>query len=218
MSIARPDQHEPGEGMDRAEGSRPDAGFTLVDLLIAMVLATLLVGSLSAALVMALRASPTTEDRIDDARSTRTLSTWLTQDTMSTPPYSPEVTLGGFDVSTVATTSNNLCGAPGANVLHLRWTETVVSTSMYVANYRFVVDGDSARLWRYVCKSVDSAPMTMIFERPITPELDPSSVPTAIIDYDSVGQVSKVSFDLVGQSGESVVMETSSRNPSEFFP
>ena len=117
MSIARPDQHEPGEGMDRAEGSRPDAGFTLVDLLIAMVLATLLVGSLSAALVMALRASPTTEDRIDDARSTRTLSTWLTQDTMSTPPYSPEVTLGGFDVSTVATTSNNLCGAPGANVL-----------------------------------------------------------------------------------------------------
>lgn len=198
---------------------RPDDGLTVIEILLSVVLTATLVGALSAALLVALRTTPTTEDRIDDARSTRMLSTWLSQDTMSTPPFLPETSAGGFDVATAATPTNNRCGGDGTNVLHMRWTETVFAPVSYVANYRFVVEGDAARIYRLICKSENGAPYQLLTRRAITPNLDPTAVPVTDVATDATtGNVEVVAFQLVGLSGEAVRIETSSRNPSEFFP
>jgi hypothetical protein len=87
----------------------------------------------------------------------------------------------------------------------------------YVANYRFVIEGATARVYRYACSSANGDPYVRESARAITPDLDPSAVPVADLVTDAAGRVTVVAFRLTGLSGESVLVETSSRNPSDFF-
>lgn len=194
-----------------------DAGFTLTEMLIVMVLTGVIMAALSAALSVTLRVTPMSEDRIDDARSTRLLSTWLANDTTSTPPFIPEQPIGGFNIDPVNDGTNNLCNGLGDNVIQMRWTETITSSTEYVANYRFVVDGDAARIHRYTCASEMGDPFTFLAAHSLTPSLDPSQVPSTTVTTGPNGKVTVVSFTLVGISGENVLIETTSRNPSDFF-
>jgi prepilin-type N-terminal cleavage/methylation domain-containing protein len=195
-----------------------DAGFTLPEMLIVIILSGVLIAALATAIGVAVRATPTSEDRIDDARSTRSLSTWLSHDTTSSPPFLPEQSVGGFNIATTDDGTNNICGGLGTNIVHLRWSETVHSTMTYVANYRFVVDGDSALVRRYTCYSQSSAPYVRLANLPVTPALDPLQPPVASTTTDTGGNVAVLSFTLAGKSGETILIETASRNPSDFFP
>lgn len=183
-----------------------------------IVLSGVLVAALSTAISVAIRVTPTSEDRIDDARSTRSLSTWLSHDTTSAPAFLPEQAAGGFNITTTDDGTNNICGGLGANIVHLRWTETVNSTTSYVSNYRFVVDGDSAAVRRYTCYSEDGDPYVSVADRSVTPALDPMQPPVATTTTDASGNVAVLSFSLAGRSGETILIETASRNPSDFFP
>ena len=142
------------------DGQR-DAGFTLMDVLLVVLIFGVLIAALATAISAAIRVTPGTEDRIDDARSTRALSTYLSHDTTSTPPFSPEQAQGGFDVDSVANPDNNDCGRPGINIVHMQWTESAPGTVTYVANYRFVVDGAVARVHRSVCSSEGGDPFEL---------------------------------------------------------
>jgi len=220
MSIAPTGEIGQAAG-DGAQG-RPkhpvDAGFTLVEMLVAMMVTGILVAALATAFSVVVRVTPTSEDRLDDARSTRSLSTFLSHDTASTPPFAPEGSTGGFDVSTAASAANNDCSGGGANIVHMQWTEAIPIHVTYVANYRFVIEGDAARVHRYLCSSTDFGPYVLESARAITPSLDPAKVPVAQLEIDpSSGRVIVLTFQLTGVSGETILVETTSRNPSDFF-
>ena len=194
-----------------------DAGFTLVEMLVVMMVSGVLVATLATAFSVVARAVPSSEDRIDDARSTRSLSTLLSHDTASTPPYAPEGLDGGFDISTAASAVNNDCSGGGSNIVHMQWTEAISTYVSFVANYRFVIEDDAAKVYRYSCTSTDGMSYVLESARPVTPSLDPTKVPVAELTTDASGRVTVVAFRLTGTSGETVLVETTSRNPSEFF-
>lgn len=191
-----------------------DQGFTLMEVLV--VLSTIGIVSIALAMVFTVivRTLPSAEVRIDDARTTRGLATWLSRDTTSTPPFFPANAQGGFDVSSTA----NSCNAPGSNIVQLRWVEEGQATTTFVANYRYVPDGSGeATVVRYIC----SHPGTSgTFGAPtavnLTSGLDASSPPLVVLDT-STGDVGAMTFSLTAMSGENVLVETGPRNPSDFF-
>lgn len=213
----------PTDGDGRAADGGPpseehgDAGFTLVEMLIVMLISGVLVASMATAFSVVIRITPTAEDRVDDARSTRSLSTLLSHDTASTPPFAPEGSTGGFDVATAASADNNDCSGAGTNIVHMQWTEAIPISVTYVANYRFVIEADAARVYRYSCFATGGDPYVLETGRAVTPKLDPTQVPVADLETDTSGRVTVVAFRLTGMSGETVLVETASRNPSEFF-
>ena len=202
---------------DRVDVDGRDGGFTLVEVTITIVIMGVLMAAMSMAISIVLRTTPDTTDRIDDARATRGLSTWLAQDTMSTPPYLPETSQGGMNVVTTPTADNNDCGAAGQNIVHFQWRERTTSTTTFVANYRFVVVNGSGYVTRYTCSQEGTAAFESRSATRLTPALDPTTPPKASIAFDATGDVEFISFTLTGKSGETVLIDTSSRNPADFF-
>jgi prepilin-type N-terminal cleavage/methylation domain-containing protein len=204
--------------------SRPrarDAGVTLPEVVVSTAILGLLMAALSVVIVVTLRAAPTTEARIDDARSTRSLANWLSHDTTSTPPFLPESAQGGLDVTTIPTATNNDCSGGGDNLLHLQWAEQgLQGARTYAANYRFETVGDEGRITRYTCWAPGAgSPGTFGNHSAVlvTSNLSPTIPPVITVDQPAA-EVESVIFTLTGNSGEQVVVETASRNPAEYFP
>ncbi|NND75728.1 MAG: hypothetical protein HKN44_12050 [Ilumatobacter sp.] len=201
--------------------ARSDAGITVIDLLFSIVVVGMVMSTLSLAVLTSLRAAPDTETRIDDARATRSLATWLTSDTISAPPFMPETSQGGIvtDQDPLAT-DNNDCNQTGTNLLHLQWVELTDVERTFVANYRWSLDADGAgRIVRHVC--VRSGPIpaafTSVTDRTMTTGLTSGSPPTVTPIFDGP-DVASIRFELTGATGETVRVDTGSRNPADFFP
>lgn len=196
-----------------------DGGFTLIETVLVIVVTGILMAAVSMSIVVAIKAAPSTEQRLDDARATRGLATWLSHDTTSTPPFLPEQAQGGINITTSPTADNNDCGGNGSNLLHLQWTEQATVDRTFVANYRFVVDGGEGRIVRYSCwRQSLSGPFGNFFQLNITSGLSTATPPVVTVDQPVGSDVLSVSFQLTGQSGEQVLVETGSRNPADFFP
>jgi prepilin-type N-terminal cleavage/methylation domain-containing protein len=197
--------------------SRRDHGFTLVELVISVSLVGLITTVLAAAIVVSLRTIPDTENRLDDARATRALATWLSHDTTSAPRFLPEQAQGGINLANTVTADNNDCGGEGTNLLHLQWTEDSFVDTTHVANYRFVIDGGEGQIRRYACSAVGTGSFSSSAGRILTSGLDPTQLPV-IVPEPATGEVAALTFQLVGKAGEIVAIETGSRNPADFFP
>jgi prepilin-type N-terminal cleavage/methylation domain-containing protein len=200
-------------GAVTAHADRNDRGFTLLEVTIVLVVLGIVMSALALAVSVALRANPDTEARLDDSRSTRSLATWLSYDTSSTPPFATEQAQGGMVTSEV-----NDCGGPGANLLQLKWVEAAPTAVTYVSSYRFIVQPEGGEIVRVTCKRIGSGSFGSTSTRTLTSNLKPSAAPTVNLVIGSVGEVTKVSFALTGNAGESVLVETASRNPADFFP
>jgi prepilin-type N-terminal cleavage/methylation domain-containing protein len=195
-----------------------EPGFTLVELSIVIVVLGIVMSTLAMAISVAFRTAPQTENRLDDARATRALATWLSHDTTSAPPFLPETAQGGLDISLAPTPTNNDCAAPGSNLLHLQWREAAFSDQTFVANYRFVTTGTSGEIVRNVCSSTGGGPFVAVTSRRLLTGLDPAKPPAVTVKQLAGGNVTSVTFGLTGKSGEKVAIETGSRNPADFFP
>jgi prepilin-type N-terminal cleavage/methylation domain-containing protein len=194
-------------------GRRRDGGFTLVELLIVISLVGLVATVLSSAIIVILRTAPSSELRIDDARSTRGLATWLSHDVASTPPFEPPVSgQGGF--SRVSTA--NSCGAPaGVTLVETTWVQ---SNRTFVATYRAdtLASGETV-IRRYACSPGSGSPTRRSNLTSGLAPLNPANPNVVNLVKDSNGRVTVVEFRLTGRSGERVVLDVSSRNPSERF-
>ncbi len=107
----------------------------MIETLIVISIMGIIVPSLAVAFMVIVRTTPETEVRLDDARTTRGLATWLSHDTTSAPRFEPMTDQGGIDMSSTI----NPCGGQGNNILHLQWTEDGFSERTYVSSFRFVV-------------------------------------------------------------------------------
>ncbi len=201
----------------RRSSRTADHGFTLIETLIVISIMGILVPSLALAFMVIVRTTPGSEVRIDDARSTRGLATWLSHDTTSAPRFEPMTDQGGIDTSPTV----NPCNGQGDNILHLQWTEDGFNERTYVSSFRFVVSGGEGRIVRYTCSRTGSGAFSLGQATNLTSGLSPTAVP--LITLKPVGRssgdpVESVDVLLTAVSGQQVLVETGSRNPSEFFP
>ena len=136
---------------------RRDAGMTLPELLVAMVVLGMIITVLSSAIIVTIRQSDNTEGRLNVARSEQTIGMWIPADlsSASTVDTSPDVTPCGSPVC------DGIDLSAGSNVLLLSWssdtgTGTTVSTNV---SYHFALsdDGSSYELSRVVCSSSGGA-------------------------------------------------------------
>ncbi len=181
-----------------------DRGFTLIEVVMVTVIIGVVLTALAGAFTVIVRTTPSAEIRVDDARSTRGLATWLAHDTTSTPPFDAPDPKGWIDTSP----GRNDCGGSGSNIVHFSWREAGFSTTTFVANYRYV-DG---RVFRYTCSTSSGTKLLKL-----TSGLDPTDPPDVIFKY-SGPKVVAVDLVLHAASGEDVLIESSSRNPVEFYP
>lgn len=209
--------------LDRRAAPDPDSGTTVVELLFTIVIVGLVMGTLALAVTTSLRVAPDTETRIDDARATRSLATWLATDTISAPPFLPEQAQGGIVLDPdPLRTDNNDCGQPGENLVHLQWVETTDAERTFVSNYRWVTEPDgTTSIARHACLRTGPPPaaFVMLTSRTLTSGLSASQHPTVTAIFHPVtGDVTQLRFELTGATGEVVQLDTGSRNPAEFFP
>lgn len=197
---------------------RRDGGFTLIELLMVVTMIGIIASAIAVSFTVIVRTSPQTEIRIDDARSTRGLATWLSHDTTSAPGFIPEQPQGGIDVTQAATPDNNDCGGAGSNILHLQWAENGYADRTFVANYRYVDDGVEGRVVRYTCSRVGAGPFTGTSEQKLTSGLASGVSPVATPVMGGPGEATSIDFGLTALSGETVLVQTGSRNPTEFYP
>lgn len=135
--------------MNRHRGA--DRGLTLVEMLIVVSLLGLVMFVIAAAFITILRVTPSTHYRIDDARSTRGLQTWLARDIASTPPhdYDPTTGTGYVDGSSTPSTAGvpagDVCTTSGTHVLFMAWTDQGVS---YRSQY--TIEGDATNGYEVV--------------------------------------------------------------------
>lgn len=186
-----------------------DGGFTLVELVIAVALMSLLMSVISAALVVTLRNSPAVADRADAAVNVQGLVTWLPQDVDSAEP-------GSFDVSQTATSG---CAGvdPGFNLFKVTWSETISSTVDYAASYRYVATTDGGYIVRVYC-TVGNSPTVLKVTGSIPPWVA-GSEPVTVVLSDSIAPfdtlVDSAKFLVEPIVGNTIVIDATTKNPNE---
>lgn len=140
-----------------------DRGLTLIELVIVTTLLGLVATVISAVFVTVLRTAPPAQFRIDDARSTRGLQSWLARDIASTPPNSTIVVgEGGYIFSGVEPSGPGNCGiTTGINVVHMTWVENGGTGESFYANYRLVPKGADNKIVRYICSTSAPSPSSV---------------------------------------------------------
>lgn len=113
-----------------------DQGFTLVELIVVTVLLGLVTSALAFAATVMMRTGPLAEERIDDARGTSSLASWLSRDLSSTPGQPWQSATGGIDAN-----ATKCVGTPsgGEHLVSFGWS---FGTNHRAVDY-FLVD-DSA--------------------------------------------------------------------------
>jgi prepilin-type N-terminal cleavage/methylation domain-containing protein len=140
----------------RSQPQGDEAGFTLMEVLIATIVAGILLVGVTSGFIVALHATTGTSDRFIESHDAQLLATYYPSDVQSAFPNS---------VDTNAGTGTGCSGASvGTNVLRLQWTQTVPTTTAYSVSYRIYSPASGSwELRRYFCTgspTTSSAPST----------------------------------------------------------
>lgn len=195
--------------MSERRTAQRDRGFTLVELLVAVLLTATLLTVIGMAVVTSLRTIPSTSNRADSAVAVQGITTWLPPDVDATQP-------GAFDV-----TSGKASGCtgtdPGNNIVHLSWTETFAGvTTTYVANYRFVIDSGTGHIVRVACSGQVALGSPSIMS--MSSDLAPTPPTVTKLDTDGDTLTDQVKISITTLSGEVVFINAATKNPHETLP
>ncbi|MPY91921.1 MAG: prepilin-type N-terminal cleavage/methylation domain-containing protein [Acidimicrobiia bacterium] len=127
-------------GRRRAAG---DEGFTLVELLLTVTIMSIVVGTLSMALILAMRTTDDAADRMAESQSAQLLNKWLPGDVQQADPGP-----GGVDTGE---TPSGCAQSEGSNVVRFRTTSTTSPPATSYVSYRLVQTPQEWRLVRFAC-------------------------------------------------------------------
>jgi prepilin-type N-terminal cleavage/methylation domain-containing protein len=130
---------------------RADRGFTLVELIIALVLSLMVVGVITAALITSLNVASSTTGQVNDSSETGLISSFLFRDAQSAGGInpvnaSPNASLG------VWTTASGTCTQAGALVLRFSWNEYTAAATFSAIEVVYSLDSTTHTLTRKTCK------------------------------------------------------------------
>ncbi len=148
-----------------------DQGFTLVELIVVTVLLGLVTSALAFAATVMMRTGPLAEERIDDARGTSSLASWLSRDLASTPGQTWQAATGGIDAN-----ASKCVGTPTGG-LHLVSFGWVIGTNHRAVDYILVDDSadGSSDVMRISCDGASFVSPTNVVTTRI-------GTPVALID------------------------------------
>ncbi len=140
-----------------------DQGFTLVELLIALVLSGIIAGVIVAALATSLNVASSTTKLVSDSTDAGLISAFLYRDGQSAGATDPATTLVDPSVGVAATGSNagwGGCTQPGSFVARFSWydRQTVSTRRLVVTTY--ALDG-TQRLVRRLCQNGTTADIVL---------------------------------------------------------
>ena len=146
--------------MSKFERAGRDAGMTLPEVLIAVVVTGMLVAALATATTVILRQNDNSKGRLNNARSEQNVGLWMPSDLASAE---------SVDTSPGASPCGSQCppnvNVGGSNALMLTWTGSIPGATAPIptrttVSYRYVQVGDEWQVIRVQCLSVNSAPPT----------------------------------------------------------
>ena len=189
------------------------AGFSLIEMLIAVAITGVLMSAIAGSIVVVLRNMGTTSTRIANAQDAQNLVTWLPVDVSSAPAANV--------LTNPALPSGCASASPGTNILLLSWTETVNGvTTTVVANYRAVPvpGGPGVRLQRFTCTG--TASLGAAFTLNVSNTLNalpngwvPGQAPVAV----SVSGI-VVTVTLTQMDGHVARVDSAQKNPAATLP
>ena len=165
----------------RAHGA--DRGFTLIEVIIALVLGSMIFGAVAASLVTSLNVVSFTTAQVRDSTDAGLISTFLVRDAQSAGSIDPATALSdsASGVSTDRADAAGIACAPAPAVLALRlsWFDRSTSTpTKVVATYATAVDptdSTRAQFVRRVCSSGGTtSTVDVVLGRNIVPLVPPS--------------------------------------------
>lgn len=199
-----------------------DRGFTIVELMIAVVTISIVVSVLASLFTITLRNNPYIVERTDEARILQGVVTFLPQDVDSTPPT-------GF--STDPDAPSGCAESPGTSLLHLQWTENVSGvTTTYVANYRHVTSGEVSSIYRVSCRGTGAKPLpnTVVASAsgavpPLPNGWQTGDLPAAVEIFrenasDPLSDVTLVVFEVETLEGVVLRVDSAPKNPAHTLP
>jgi len=126
----------------RRRRCRGQAGFTLIEMMMAIAITGIIIGPIGGAVFLGLRTADETSNRYASSNDAQTLSVWLP----------PDVQSAGNQVGDVVTSGNTECSGV-TNVLRLKWRETQGTTNTYIAAYATSLNANTGiyQLKRFYC-------------------------------------------------------------------
>ena len=139
---------------------RRDAGFTLPEVLVSVLITGVLVAALASAVSLMVGQTKNNQGRLANSRSEQSVGMWLPSDLASAEQVDTTP-------SSVPCTGNCPPGIDlgGSNALMLTWTGSVAGTTEAITttttvSYRYVQNGDEFEIVRVLCESVGGAAPT----------------------------------------------------------
>lgn len=161
---------------------RGDDGFTLVELLVVMVILALIVAPLTAGVVVFLRNTDQTTDRLAESHDAQIAAIWFTQDVQNigvrdwSNPGAGFPALQSIETNAPATGGLYPCGGSGTPeaLVRFAWDDPSVSPPARLrASYVLVSAGSERQLRRLICDPAG----TVTSDTAIAHYVDPSTNP-----------------------------------------
>lgn len=179
---------------------------TLIELLLAMMISSLIIGVVGAAFIMSIQVNKNNSRDLAESHDAQLTAAYLPADVLSIGP-------GGLDI-TVTSASSCGGGTSGTRIAEMTWSQGVGSaTSWFAAEYRVIEESPEWRLIRRSCTAGTRAGLTsaaanrQVIARNLKPVITSSDLPTVT----ESGRV--VTFRIADATGYTYSLSGTRRTP-----